>query len=133
MKKWTDAARWRAAGTAALLVVTGGVMGVLVDRLWLSPPEAHATPLTAEALAARLGLSSAEEAHLRALLDSLHTEILHHAPDSLGIAVRNAQLRIEAALPADARPEFRAWMQEHHEQLRGRMRGGPRDHGMPHR
>jgi hypothetical protein len=133
MKKWTDGASWRAAATAALLLVTGGVMGVLVDRLWLSPPEAHATPLTAEAMAARLGLSSTEEAHLRALLDSLHKEILHHAPDSLGAAVRNAQLRIEAALPANARSEFRAWMQEHHEQLRGRMHGGPRDHGMTQR
>jgi hypothetical protein len=127
MKKWTDGVWWRAAATAALLLVSGGVMGVLVDRLWLSPPEAHATPLTAEAMAARLGLSPAEEARLRALLDSLHTEILHHVPDSLGAAVRNAQLRIEAALPPNARSEFRAWMQEHHEQLRSRMHGGPRD------
>jgi hypothetical protein len=133
MKKWTDGARWRAAATAALLLVTGGVMGILVDRLWLSPPEAHATPLTAEAMAARLGLSSAEEARLRALLDSLHTEILHHAPDSLGSAVRNAQLRIEAALPPDARSEFRAWVREHHEQLRGRMHSGRTDHGPMHR
>ena len=133
MTRRTDGARWRAVGTVALLLVTGGAMGVLVDRLWLSPPEAHATPLTAEAMAARLGLSSTEEAHIRALLDSLHTEILHHSVDSLGIAVRNAQLRLEAALPADARSEFRAWMQEHHEQLRGRMHGAPRDHERTHR
>jgi hypothetical protein len=108
-------------------------MGILVDRLWLSPPEAHATPLTAEAMAVRLGLSSAEEARLRALLDSLHREILHHAPDSLGSAVRDAQLRIEAALPVRARSEFRAWVQEHHEQLRGRMHSGPMGHGVMHR
>jgi hypothetical protein len=131
MTTWTDGAWWRAAGTAALLLVTGGVMGVLVDRLWLSPPETHTTPLTAEAMAARLGLSSVEEARLRALLDSLRTEIhvvVQRAPDSLGVAVRNAQLRIEAALPPAARPEFRAWMREHHAQMRSRMHGGPMDH-----
>jgi hypothetical protein len=130
MTKWTDGAWWRAAGTAALLLATGGVMGVLVDRLWLSPPETHATPLTAEGLAARLDLTSAEEARLQALLDSLRTEIhavVQRAPDSLGMAVRNAQLRIEAALPPAARSEFRAWMREHHAEMRGRMHGGPMD------
>jgi hypothetical protein len=135
MKKWTDGASWRAAGTAALLLVAGGVMGVVVDRLWLSPHETHATPLTAEAMAARLSLSSAEEARVRALLDSLHAEIravVQQGPDSLRTAVRNAQLRIEAALPADARSEFRAWMQEHHAQMMDRMHGGPRDHGGIH-
>jgi hypothetical protein len=135
MKKWTDGAWWRAAGTAALLLVTGGVMGVLVDRLWLSPHDVHATPLTAEAMAARLDLSSADEARLRALLDSLDAEIralVQRAPDSLGAAARSTQLRIEAALPPDARAEFRAWMQEHHEQAMGRMHGGPMDHRMPH-
>jgi hypothetical protein len=132
MTKWTDRAWWRAAGTAALLLLTGGVMGVLVDRLWLSPHEAHATPLTAEAMAARLGLSSAQGAHLRALLDSLRGEIhavVQRAPDSLGTAVRNAQLRIEAALPPRARSEFRAWMQEHHTRMMDRMHDGPVDHG----
>ena len=133
MTTWTDRAQWRAIGVAALLFVSGGVMGVMVDRLWLAPPEAHAAPLTARAMAARLGLSVAEEERLVALLDSLHADILHHSPDSLGTAVRNAQLRIEAALPAAARSEFRAWLQEHHEQLTGRMRGGSRDHGMTHR
>lgn len=135
MKKWIDGAWWRAAGTAALLLVAGGAMGVLADRLWLSPPETHAPPLTAEAMAARLGLSSAEEAHLRALLDSLHAEIVavvQQNPDSLQAAVRNAQLRIEAALPPDARSEFRAWMQEHHRQMMGRMHGGPMHHGRMH-
>jgi hypothetical protein len=135
MKKWTDGARWRAAGTAALLFVTGSAMGALVDRLWLSPRETHGTPLTAEAMAARLGLSSAKEAQLRTLLDSLRGEIhavVQRAPDSLGTAARNAQLRIEAVLPPDARPEFRAWMQEHHAQMMGRMHGSPMDHGRMH-
>jgi hypothetical protein len=131
MRGWTDGARWRAAGTAALLLVSGGVMGVLVDRLWLSLPGAHAAPLTAEAMSQRLGLTSAEEARLRTLLDSLHVEILDQSPDSLATAVRNAQLRIETALPPGARAEFRAWIQEHHEQLRGRMHRGPREH-VPH-
>lgn len=135
MKKLTDSARWRAAGTAALLLVAGGVMGVGVDRLWLSPPEPHTAPLTAEAMVARLGLSSDEDAHLRALLDSLHTEIaavVQQDPDSLRTAVRNAQQRIEAALPARARSEFRAWMQERHEQLMDRMHDRPMDHGRMH-
>jgi hypothetical protein len=132
MKNLTNGLRWRAAGTAALLLVTGGVMGILADRLWLSPADTHAAALTAEAMAARLGLSSAEEAHVRALLDSLHTEIVsvvEHGPDSLHTAVRNARRRIEAALPPDARSEFRDWMQERHEQLMGRMHGGPTHHG----
>lgn len=135
MKKWTDGAWWRAGGAAALLLVTGGAMGVLVDRHWLSPPEVEATPLTAEAMAARLDLSSADEARLRALLDSLHAEIhavVQQDPDSLRAAVRDAQRRIEAVLPADARPEFRAWMQEHHERMMGRMRRGSMGPGMMH-
>jgi hypothetical protein len=128
MRKWTDGASRRAAGAAALLLLTGGVMGVLVDRVWLSPPETHAMPLTAEAMAARLDLTSAEEARLRALLDSLRAEIhavVQRAPDSLGTAVRNAQRRIESALPPPARSEFRAWVLEHHAQLMDRMHGGP--------
>lgn len=134
MKTWTDRAWWRAVGTAALLLVSGGIMGVVVDRLWLSPPELQAAPLTAEAMATRLGLSSDDEAHLRVLLDSLHAEIVtavQQGPDSLRAAVRDAQHRIEAALPAEARAEFREWIQEHHQQMR-RMHGGRRDHGATH-
>ncbi|MQA92391.1 MAG: hypothetical protein GEU90_19555 [Gemmatimonas sp.] len=136
MNKWSDRTRWRAIGTAALLFVAGGATGVLVDRLWVSPPETHATPLTAEAMAARLGLSAAESAHVQALLsDSLHAEIhaaIDQGPDSLQAAVRNAQLRIEAALPPAARPEFRAWMQEQYGHMMDRMHGGPMDHGILH-
>lgn len=136
MKNWTDGARWRAAGAAALLLVTGGGVGVVADRVWLSPPEVQATPLTAEAMAKRLALSSGEEEHLRALLDSLHAEILavvEQEPDSLRAAVRNAQHRIEAALPPDVRSDFRAWMREHHDQMIGRMHDGTVDHGEMHR
>lgn len=134
--------RWRAALTAAVLLLTGGVLGVLVDRVWLSPPDVHATPLTPDAMAARLRLSPAEEAHLRALLDSLHTEILaavDQGPDSHRVAVRSAQNRIEAALPARAHSEFHAWLREHHDQVTGHRHGkghgrtmdqqGARDHG----
>ena len=134
MKRWTDRTWWRAAGTAALLLVTGGVMGVMVDRLWLSPRELQAAPLTAEAMASRLGLSSEDEARLRVLLDSLHSEILAavaQGPDSLRAAVRSAQHSIEAVLPAEARAGFREWIQEHHQQMR-RMHGGRRDHGATH-
>ena len=134
MKTWTERAWWRAVGTAALLLVSGGIMGVVVDRLWLSPPELQAAPLTAEGMATRLGLSSEDEARLRVLLDSLHAEIVgavQQGPDSLRVAVRDAQHRIEAALPVDARAEFREWIQEHHQQMR-RMHGGRRDHGATH-
>jgi hypothetical protein len=127
MKYWTDPAWRRATGAAALLFVAGGVTGVLVDRTLLSPASIHAAPLTADALAHRLGLSRADEARIRGLLDSLHTEMSMHVqlgPDALGAAARAAQGRIEAALPLDSRAEFRAWMKEHHDHLMGRMRGG---------
>jgi hypothetical protein len=117
-------------GTAALLFVSGGVMGIVVDRLWLAPPNAGAAPLTADAMVARLGLSPAEETRVRGLLDSLHAEILQKSPDSLPAAVTEAQRRIEAALPADARPGFRAWMQEHHQRFRHRMHGTAADRMM---
>lgn len=129
MSEWIERARLRAMGTAALLVVSGAAMGILVDRLWLSPPPAQASSLTAEGMAARLGLSPTEEARLRGLLDSLHAEIVRQGPDSLGVTVRDAQRRIEETLPPDARSEFRAWMREHHERMMHRMHGGPRDHG----
>ena len=135
MTKRTGDARWQAAGAAALLLLSGGAMGVLVDRLWLSPPAVHATPLTAEAMAARLDLSIAEEARVRTLLDSLHTEIVavvEQGPDALRSAARDAHHRIEAALPPGARAEFRVWMQEQHQQLLGRMHGGMEDHALMH-
>ena len=134
MKAWTDRAWWRAAGTAALLLVSGGVIGVVVDRLWLSPRELQAAPLTAEAMATRLALSPEDEVRLHVLLDSLHAEIVaavQQGPDSLRAAVRSAQHSIEAALPVEARAEFREWIQEHHQQMR-RMHGGRRDHGATH-
>ena len=126
MTEWTDGARWRGRATAALLLLAGGVLGILVDRLWLSPPEAQATPLTAHGLAARLNLPAAEEARLRVLLDSLHVGIVaavQHGPDSLRAAVGSAQRQIEEALPAGSRAEFRAWIREQHAQI-GRPHAG---------
>ena len=125
MKYLTDPAWRRATSAAALLFVAGGVTGVLVDRALLSPTEIYATPLTADAMAKHLGLSPAHEARIRALLDSLHAEMAAHVqvgPDALGAAAKAAQERIEAALPLEARTQFRAWMREHHDQLMGRMR-----------
>jgi hypothetical protein len=69
MSKWTDGARWRAMATAAFLLVAGGVMGVLVDRHWVSPPRIEAAPLTIDAMTARLGLSASEAAQVQALLE----------------------------------------------------------------
>lgn len=134
MKSWTDGARWRAAGTAALLLLAGGAMGIVADRLWLSPAPVEAAPLTAEAMATRLDLSASEAAHVRALLDSLHAEILvilQQNPDGLATKVRDAHRRIEAALPVDVRPEFHAWIRQHHDQMMNRVRRGV-DQGVKH-
>lgn len=123
--------RRQAAVTGALLLVAGAGMGILADRLWLSPTEARAAPLTVEALSDRLGLAAPEEARLRALLDSLHVEIagvVERRPDALGATVQDAHRRIEAALPAEARAEFRAWIEEHHERMMGRMHHGGHGH-----
>jgi hypothetical protein len=131
MTKWNDGARWRALTAVALLLFTGAVLGIIVDRNLLSPRELDASPLTAEALGARLGLSAEEEAQLRVLLDSLHAELMTAAelsPDSLRIMVRLAHRRIEAVLPPHTRADFRAWIHEHHQQLR-RLHGRPVDHG----
>jgi hypothetical protein len=135
MTAMPNGGRWRAVVAATFLVLTGGVIGALVDRYWLSPPAAHAAPLTADEMATRLHLSHDDKERLRLLLDSLHTEILgvvQQGPDSLSKAARHAQLRIEAALPPDARAEFREWMQQSHDQLMRRMHGGFADHRAVH-
>lgn len=129
MTGWIEGARWRARGTAALLLLAGGALGILADRLWLAPPEAQAMPLTAHGLASRLSLPPADEARLQVLLDSLHDEIVaavQQSPDSLQAAVRRAQQRIEETLPAASRAEFRSWIREQHARI-ARMHGGP-DH-----
>jgi hypothetical protein len=122
-----EGARWKAVITAAFLLLAGGVSGVLLDRLWLRSHDVEPMPLTAQAMAARLDLTPAEETRMRALLDSMHAEVTaaaHHGPDSLAVTARRAHQRIEAALPSAARAEFRAWMQDHHRQLMRRMGSG---------
>jgi hypothetical protein len=129
----STADRVRAAGTAALLLLTGAFLGVSVDRVWLSPPPAEAVSLTAGAMSERLGLSPEEEARLNLLLDSLHTEVMAAAldgPEALRVATEDAHRRIEASLPPEARPAFHAWMQEHHEHMMRQMRSGPMMHGV---
>lgn len=131
MNQWTGDTRRKAAAAAALLLLAGGLLGVWVDRVLLFPREAEAAPLTARAMAARLGLSASEETRIRALLDTMHSEVMaaaQHGSDSLHSAARNAHQRLEAALPPDARAEFRVWIQEHHRQMMERM-GGERMHG----
>lgn len=131
MNEWKHGARRKAAAAAALLLLAGSLLGVLVDRLWLLPRGVEAMPLTAQAMAARLALSPSEEARIRALLDSMHAEVTvaaQQGPDSLLTMARSAHLRLEAALPPDARPKFRAWMQDHHRQIMERT-GGARMHG----
>jgi len=134
MTHLVDPVRRRAAGAAALFLVAGVALGITLDRLVLSPPDATASPLTAEAMARELGLSDADEARLLVVLDGLHRELLAYAelgPDSFAVAARNAQHRISAALPPDARAGFHAWIGEHHGQLMRRLRDHPGS-GMSH-
>ena len=119
-------ARWRAAGTALLLLVAGAVLGIMADRHLLSRPDTHEMPLTAEALVARLDLTVAEEARLRTVLDSLHADmagVVQQGPDAMGAVARDAHRRIEAALPARVLPAFRDWIREHHDEAMRRMHG----------
>jgi hypothetical protein len=118
--------RLRAVAAAAFLLLAGGLSGVLVDRLWLLPRQDAAMPLTAEAMAERLNLDPGELARIRALLDSMHADVLvaaRHGPDSLIAAARRAHERIEIALPPLARPEYRLWIQDQHRQMMERMHG----------
>jgi len=124
MKERTHRAHARTAAAAALLVLAGALAGIAVDRLWIRPAEAPASPLTVDALVERLDLDGPEEARIRALIDSLHADVTTAAragPDSLAAAAHGAHLRIEAALPANARPAFRAWMRDHHGRAMGRL------------
>jgi hypothetical protein len=131
MNQWKGGARRRSAGAAALLLLAGALLGVLVDRFWLLPRGVEAMSLTATAMAARLDLGPSDEARIRALLDSIHADMSAAAPqgpDSLRSMARSAHMRLEAALPPRARPGFRAWIHDHHNQMMQRM-GGDRMHG----
>lgn len=128
----TEGNRWTAALTAAFLLVTGAVLGIAIDRLWLRTPEPDGPPLTAEAMAESLELTSSEEARVRRVLDSLEVTISGAAgagPDSLHAAAHRARMRLEKALPPRARPEFRRWMERHHRRMMEEMHGGG---GHPH-
>lgn len=130
----TEGNRWTVALTAAFLLVTGAVLGIAIDRLWLRPPEPGGAPLTAEAMAESLELTSSEEARVRRVLDSLEVTISEAAgagSDSLHAAAHRARMRLEQALPPRARPEFRRWMERHHRRMMEEMHGGGGhpDHG----
>ncbi len=122
MKKTTEKAR--AAGAAALLIVAGMALGILVDRTLLAPTSVDASDLTVESLAEHIDLSAEEAARLRILLDSLHTGVMAAAaegPEALRAATEAAHRRIEESLDPDVRPEFRRWLQEHRQHMMRRM------------
>ncbi|MEX2048540.1 MAG: hypothetical protein WEB90_03085 [Gemmatimonadota bacterium] len=124
--------RVRAAGTAALLLLTGAALGITVDRVWLSAPPIESMSLTAGAMSERLGLSPEEAERLSVLLDSLHAQVAAAAvngPEALRAATDAAHRRIEASLPTESRPAFHSWMQEHREHMMQQMRMGPMMHG----
>ena len=126
--------RRKAGATAMLLVVAGAALGVLIDRLWLMAPGAAAMPLTPEALVADLDLGPEDEARVRMLLDSVHAEVLSASsggPGALATVARSAHQRLEEALPPEARPAFRRWVEDHHAQMTERMHGGTA-HGPAH-
>ena len=135
MNDGNGAARWKAGLTALLLVLAGAAIGVLADRLWLRPTEAAAMPLTPEALVEYLDLGPSDEARVRTILDSLHTEVVSAAAGGsadLATVARDAHARIESALPSEARPVFRSWVADHHNQMIERMKGGMHGPMHPH-
>jgi len=118
--------RLRAAGTAIALVLFGALLGITVDRLLHEPVPVARAPLTADAMAARLGLAAEDEARLRALVDTLNSEVLAamaEGPEALLAATHAAHLRIEASLPEEARTAFHSWMREQHRQIMHHMEG----------
>lgn len=121
------APRWQAALAAGLLLVTGAALGITADRLWLAgPPAAGAAPLTVDAMARSLDLAPDDRVRVRQVLDSLEAEVAEAArmgPDSLRSVARRARARLEGALPPEARPRFRQWMQVRHRQMMERMHG----------
>lgn len=125
MRARSGGSRRRALATALMLLLAGALAGIAIDRLILMPRPAAAAPLTAEGMADQLGLGPADQARIRALLDSMHTEILEAAsrfgPAGMLATASSAHERIEAALPPELLPRFRAWMEEHHRQLMDRV------------
>lgn len=128
-------ARARAAGTAVCLVLIGAVLGIAADRAWISPASTDDMSLTASAMSEHLGLDPTEEARLNVLMDSLHSEVVAAAtrgPEALRAATDAAHRQIEAVLPPDARPAFRAWMQGHREHMMQTMHPQGMGAGMVH-
>lgn len=127
--------RARAAGTAVCLVLIGAVLGIAADRAWISPASTDDMSLTASAMSEHLGLDPTDEARLNALMDSLHSEVVAAAtrgPEALRAATDDAHRQIEAFLPSNTRPAFRAWMQEHREHMMQRMHPSGMGRGVVH-
>ena len=123
----------RMAGIAAgLLIALGVVLGITLDRtLFGRAPVAAATPLTLDAMAQDLDLDSVVRARVQQRLDSLDVTVSRAAEqgaDSLRAAAQRARQELENVLPDSRRPQFRAWMNQHRNQMMMMMRGG-RMHG----
>ncbi len=120
-----DNARTKAAAAAGMLLLTGALLGISLDRMWFRAP-ANAMQLTVNELSEHLDLAPAEDARMRALLDSIEPDIAvatAHGVDSLQSTALRAHERIEAALPAESRTKFRDWIRDHHDEMRKRMHG----------
>lgn len=121
--------KWQALLATATIFFLGAVAGIAADRVWLgrSPAVAEAATLTPEGMDAALDLDAAQAARVRAVLDSLRTEVVQAAqagPDSLRDVARRGRQRLQDALPADRRASFQQWMQQHHARMMQEMGGG---------
>lgn len=120
--------QWRAAIAAALLIALGAFLGVSIDRIWLVTFGARdqQSQVSVEALSTALRLDTREKQELAALVDSIGwsiAEAIEQNPDSLPQVARRARDRLEEAVPPDARPRFRNWMDGRRSEMLDRMRG----------
>lgn len=112
-------AKVRAGMTAVLLLLTGLVLGIGIDRHVLLARD-RPEPLTVDGLIESLELPPDAATHVRALFDTIHADLVAAArvgPDSMAAAAEQAHDRIEEALPPESRNGFHEWLRAHHRLL----------------
>ena len=129
MRPGTRTARRKAAVSGALLLATGMIAGATIDRVLTGRASVAAAPssLTVESMSEALDLDTADRDRVRALLDSVESDVVEAASagsDSLRAVSRLARERLEQALPPDRRDRFQRWMREHHNSMMEGMRTG---------
>ena len=128
--------RWRAILAAFSLLVLGGVIGVTLDRVWLTRAgETAHPPIDArmemiEALQAELSLTPAQANEVGAILERYQEQVTHTwetVRPNLRAAMDSVGSEIEAVLAPEQRERFRTWISEQHgpNGSMGRDRGRP--------